>query len=218
MFGAIIGLSSPTALPLGRPFNPGEVLASTIFTAPSFSDDVLIPLSVTLPPGDYALVFGSGLFGATGRGAMPLNNTDIPGSASYFTWNGNLNVWMDTQFRNLRFVVLGNPVETPDAAALDHFKCYKAKGDRVNVIVDLEDQFGLESGVKVREPKLFCNPVAKTHDGEVTEIGDPTAHLTGYKIKDKGEKVKRLVSVTNQFGDEQILTVKEPKRLLVPSE
>jgi hypothetical protein len=118
LFGAIIGLSSPTALPSGRPFDPGEVLASTTFTAPSFSEDVLIPLSVTLPPGDYALVFGSGLFGATGRGAMPLNNTDIPGSASYFTWFGNPNVWMDTQFRNLRFVVLGNPAPAPGTTPL----------------------------------------------------------------------------------------------------
>jgi len=102
---------------------------------------------------------------------------------------------------------------------LDHFLCYEARGEKVkNVRVDLEDQFGFQGQVKVKKPKLFCNPVAKTADGRFTEISDVTAHLTGYKIKDRDNDVKRRVLVGNQFGPEQRLRVKEPKLLLVPSE
>lgn len=38
LFGAIILLPSPFALPAGRPFDPGEVLASTTF-APGYDPD-----------------------------------------------------------------------------------------------------------------------------------------------------------------------------------
>ena len=98
------------------------------------------------------------------------------------------------------------------SATLDHFKCYKAKGDLVNVIVNLQDQFGLEPLVLVGHPKLFCNPVDKNGEG----IKDPTAHLTCYKIV-AGPEPARDVVVANQFG-EQTLEVKHPQLLCVPSE
>ena len=111
IFGAIVALMSPNALPSGSPFNPGEVLAFTTFTTPSPSTDVLTPLSVTLAPGTYGLVFGSGLFGATGDSAMPNNNSDIPGSASYFTWVAGTGPWRNVvpPSANIRFVVTGTP-------------------------------------------------------------------------------------------------------------
>ncbi len=56
IFGAIVQLSSPTALPTGSPFAPGEAVASTTFSPGSPSSDLLTPLLVTLPPGDYGLV------------------------------------------------------------------------------------------------------------------------------------------------------------------
>ena len=66
------------------------------------------------------------------------------------------------------------------------------------------------------ETKLFCNPVEKTHDG-VTLIGDPLAHLTGYKIKIENEDSADLqVDIFNQFG-EQTLLVKESEMIFVPS-
>ena len=61
LFAAIISLSSPTALPSGSPFDMTTV-ANTVFSAAYPSDDILVPLSVTLNPGHYALVFGSGQF------------------------------------------------------------------------------------------------------------------------------------------------------------
>jgi len=118
IFAAIISLSSSTALPTGSPFNTSELMASTTFSIPFLSDDVLTPLSVTLAPGDYALIFGSDLFGANGTGAMPNNNSDISGSASYFWWNGSN--WSNTSFNvgDLRFVVTGTVVPIPAAVWL----------------------------------------------------------------------------------------------------
>ncbi|MFQ5591019.1 MAG: hypothetical protein ACE5HE_07655, partial [Phycisphaerae bacterium] len=105
LFAAIVVLSDPAALPVGAPLDEGEVVASTVFDAGRPSSDVRVPLAATLDPGAYALIFGSGLFGATGVGGMPLNNADLPG-ASYFFWNGN--AWIDDPFTDARFVVEGS--------------------------------------------------------------------------------------------------------------
>ncbi len=99
IFGAIISLSSPNALPTGNPFTTGEVLASTTLTPTAPSSEILVPLSVTLKPGNYALVFGSGLFNAFGIGAMPnyTDQLDLPGTSlsSYFFWDGTESRWRD---------------------------------------------------------------------------------------------------------------------------
>ena len=92
---------------------------------------------------------------------------------------------------------------------VDHFLCYEVDdGDDVDVVVSLEDQFGFDEEVEVDETELFCNPVAKTVDEEVTEIGDPTAHLTGYEIEDDDD-AERIVIVSNQFGEDQVLSLEE---------
>ena len=120
LFGAIISLSSSTALPSGSPFNGPEVVASTTFNAGSPSSDFLTPLSATLTPGEYALVLGSGEFGASSTtGFMPTDNTDLPG-ASFFTWtslfgNGS---WQDSSTTGLDFQVIGNAVPEPGTLAL----------------------------------------------------------------------------------------------------
>ncbi len=64
--------------------------------------------------------FGSGLFSATGSGFMPSNNTDIPGSASYFFWNEIAGTWTDGGISNVRFVVAGNsgPAPIPEPGTL----------------------------------------------------------------------------------------------------
>jgi len=102
LFGAIVRLSGPNALPTGNPVDT-DWLASTTFIGPNPSADFSTPLSVILPPGDYALIFGSGQFGATGFGAMPSTNLDIPGQASYFFWNGGS--WTNGGFDKTRFFV-----------------------------------------------------------------------------------------------------------------
>jgi hypothetical protein len=94
---------------------------------------------------------------------------------------------------------------------LDHFKCYRVKGKRVDQTVALEDQFGVEPQVTVRKPMLFCNPVSK--NGE--EIKDPTARLTCYELPE--DDVEDEVKVANQFGL-QTLQVDRSKLLCLPSE
>ena len=111
----------------------------------------------------------------------------------------------------LAIFAAGSAGKCKAATGLDHFKCYKAKGKPPNVAVDLEDQFGIEPGVLVKRPTLFCNPVDKNGEG----IRNPAAHLTCYKVKGDGEK--RHVVVRNQFG-EQTLEVKKPQILCVPSD
>lgn len=90
IFGAIVPLSTSTALPKGNPFLLEEVLSAITFNPGFPSRDVAVPLSVTLAQGNYALIFGSGLFGASGLGGMPFNNRQLPGTSfnSYFSWNG----------------------------------------------------------------------------------------------------------------------------------
>jgi hypothetical protein len=97
------------------------------------------------------------------------------------------------------------------SALVDHFLCYKAKGEPPYVVVDLEDEFGLLAGVFVEQPDFFCNPVNKNGEG----ILNPTAHLTCYKIRAENEK--RDVVVDNQFG-EQFLETQKAELLCVPSE
>lgn len=102
-------------------------------------------------------------------------------------------------------------VSVIEDTVLDHFRCYEAEGNPVNVTVNLEDQFGEEPNVMVGQPKLFCNPVDKNSEG----IRNPTVHLTCYEIEDVGEELD--VSIKNQFG-EQSLKVEKPELLCVPSE
>lgn len=112
-FGAIVELSGPTALPTGSPFDL-TLVASTTFVAPSLSSDYRTPLSVALATGYYGLIFGAGQLGSSsGVGAMPWNNSDLPG-ASYFWWNGTTGNWVPGTDTGMRFVVEGPSSEIPE--------------------------------------------------------------------------------------------------------
>jgi hypothetical protein len=94
------------------------------------------------------------------------------------------------------------------ALLVEHFKCYEAEGDDLDVRIELADQFGVAPNVRVEEPEFFCNPVGT--NGAV--IQDENAHLVCYEID--GAAVE--VPVDNEFG-RQILEVDEAKLLCVPS-
>ena len=74
---------------------------------------------------------------------------------------------------------------------LDHFQCYFAFGPDIDVggptqpPLLLEDQFGItdDINIEVDGVEAFCNPVQKTHHGDVTFIQDAKLgyHATGYK-------------------------------------
>ncbi|MGV0024461.1 hypothetical protein ACFE35_05630 [Phormidesmis priestleyi ANT.L61.2] len=112
VFGAIVRLSSPTAFPTAFPPAPGEVVASATFIPPSAlttkSQDVRIPLSASLPPGNYALIFGSTTrLGGIAR--LPINNSSLPGSTYFLSGGGTYqNLDPSTGLTNIRFVVEGN--------------------------------------------------------------------------------------------------------------
>jgi len=117
LFAAIMPLESIDALPPAPPFTASPVLGSAAFTPPAVTADVRVPLSVLLSPGSYALVFGSGQFGAAGSGLI-LNSqqTNIEPTirASYVTWRQTLPgvfEWTVGSLDNLRFVVVGREVE-----------------------------------------------------------------------------------------------------------
>jgi hypothetical protein len=83
IFGAIVSVDPVTGLPT----QPVESLASitlgdVVFT-PSADGDATAALSLTLQPGTYGLVFGSGLFGATGVADLLAGN-DTVGTPSIF--------------------------------------------------------------------------------------------------------------------------------------
>jgi hypothetical protein len=84
LFAAIVRLDGPTALPHGAPFTSEELLAEATFTAPKPSTLVDVPMSISLGPGEYGLVFGSGMFGASAHGGL-VYETTLPG-VSYFDW------------------------------------------------------------------------------------------------------------------------------------
>lgn len=104
IFGAILEMSG--LLPQGTPFNGTEVLTTTLFTTTNVGDTIA-PLSIYLPAGDYAVVFGTDLFGATGAATMDYNGTNTPeGAGSYFYWN-NGSAWVNGSINNTRFIVNG---------------------------------------------------------------------------------------------------------------
>ncbi len=140
IFGAIVPLASVTSLPTpgpgGTPFDPAAAIASTTFTPPgsntapfaSQSEDFRVPLDVTLAPGAYALMFGTGMFGTTGNAAMPAN-ADQPFIApttadSFIKWQqpfGSTEFqWLppaSIPFARMRFVIEGISLGPPSLTA-----------------------------------------------------------------------------------------------------
>jgi hypothetical protein len=112
LFGAILSLESRYDLPSGSPIDMSEVVASTVFTADFPSTDYRAALSATLPPGYYAVVFGTGELGSpSGIAGMlphPDDQLDLPG-ALYIEWTGTGWLHAGSNHWDLRFVVEGAP-------------------------------------------------------------------------------------------------------------
>jgi hypothetical protein len=115
-FGAIVKLDSMSDFPDTLNLSSPDVLAHTLLHFPAPSADVDASIGpVTLTPGVYALVFGSGLFGATGGGAAPRDNTPV-GSPSYFYWTAGNPTYLDdfnNNLTNTRFFLNGLAVDAP---------------------------------------------------------------------------------------------------------
>jgi hypothetical protein len=117
LFVAIAPLVSLAGFPLGEPSNFTPLAVTTFVAPPVFaSADVSIPLSVELPAGDYAIIFGSGRFGATASGAMPTNNSPLDLTGLFFT--DALDSWRVPLNQAMRFTVSGVLVPEPSGMAL----------------------------------------------------------------------------------------------------
>jgi hypothetical protein len=107
----------------------------------------------------------------------------------------------------------------------DHFKCYdvKAAESFLPFKVTLKDQFENEP-ILVMRPVTLCNPVAKCVDDnnpttplDCGQVLNPDDHLVCYETRDDSANPifeKREVTVSNQFGPAQHLTVWRRQNLM----
>ena len=132
IFGAIVEVPG-TATGDFPSFLPAQIgannLALTTLALPTpTSNSVIVPLSVLLPVGDYALIFGSGNSGAGGNGEMTNNNFPVgainPNPPSLFeavfAIQGATGGWLDltNDVPQFYFVVEGTVVPIPPAFGL----------------------------------------------------------------------------------------------------
>jgi hypothetical protein len=117
-FGAVVKLDSADDFPDTGDLSSPDVLGTTTLNFPVASADVYGDLSLSLSPGWYALVFGSGLFGTSGLGVAPRNNMDF-GEPDYVGFQPGIE-WFDLSdlsdallFVDHRFVVLGAVIPEP---------------------------------------------------------------------------------------------------------
>jgi hypothetical protein len=97
---------------------------------------------------------------------------------------------------------------------LDHFKCYKVKGEDPDAVVGLKDQFTSARNREVGVPVLLCNPTLKIHKGQTFDVKHPKWHLVCYKVTPKDFTIIR--GTLNQFRQEP-LTVQNANMLCAPS-
>ncbi len=119
-FGALVKLDDENDFPDSGDLTTPDVLGTALLTFPELSNEVFGDLTLALGPGWYALIFGSGLFEATGSGGAPMNNPDI-GLPTYIGFqSGAPSGWgsLSSFFGNLRFVVEGTIVPEPSAFML----------------------------------------------------------------------------------------------------
>ena len=121
MFGVLIQLDSLSSLPTGDPFDSTDlsriVLSTVVTVSSSSSVDYIFPVSVTLQPGFYGIIFGKGLFGASSDGVVGAAQGENL-SSTYMYWNdGNTPGWSNGGFPTARLTVYG-VVPEPSGALL----------------------------------------------------------------------------------------------------
>lgn len=105
----------------------------------------------------------------------------------------------------------------PNAPPVDHFKCYEVVGSVLAETVILSDEFEPNASTIVGWPFRFCNPVEKHFRGRTTPITNPNGHLKMYVIT-PAPILNRIVVASNQFGASQVLEVRRPVVLAVPTQ
>jgi hypothetical protein len=111
----------------------------------------------------------------------------------------------------LKYAASGDPIPVKN-----HYLCYEAQGDTMNITVMLTDQFD-SSLVFVLEPAYFCNPCEKEVDGVIYPVVDDMAHLTVYLIQNPNN-YHIPVTVLDQFGFWMDVFIEENRYLCVPAQ
>ncbi len=98
----------------------------------------------------------------------------------------------------------------------NHYLCYDALGEPLNIQVRLEDQFD-STFVVILEPVYFCNPCVKEllDTGDIYPIVDSLAHLIVYHV-DNTTPYSIRATALDQFGFWD-LTLYENFFLIVPA-
>ncbi len=106
MFGAIVALTDANDVPDSADLSTADVIATTLVPTSNPSSETTGLVEVTLEPGWYAMMFGSGLFGATALASAPMNSLTV-GSPSYFYRNeaGEFN---ETSERHTRLFLIAD--------------------------------------------------------------------------------------------------------------
>jgi hypothetical protein len=119
IFGTLVRLTDMSDYPDSIDLSTPDVLATITFGANAGFTDLTIPIApLTVQPGDYALVFGSGLFGATGIGSMSTDNPNFADSSTFYYNTADDNWGEYGAAGGLRFTIYGTSVPEPSSASL----------------------------------------------------------------------------------------------------
>jgi hypothetical protein len=109
IFAAIVPLASQTSLPSFLASDiAANAIADVVFSVPmAVAIDYSVPLNVTLSAGSYAVVFGSGAFGANGFAGLGEENNAV-GSTN---WMSTLfdNTWSEDSLDGVRITLTAAP-------------------------------------------------------------------------------------------------------------
>ncbi len=114
IFGAIVSLNPQTLLPsFAKSDLVSNSLAHVVFAVPQATAiDLSQPLSLTLGPGTYGVVFGSGLFGATGYAGLGGQNDPVGSSTLFRSFFSD--GWSDFSDNGVRLFVEGQVAAVPE--------------------------------------------------------------------------------------------------------
>lgn len=132
-------------------------------------------------------------------------------------------VFLDNQFGPQMFMVkdgrylvlpaLKDQFGPPPVA--NHYKCYDCQGPPVDILVDLEDQWGADVRTATF-PRYWCNPVDKMVGLMLYQIIDQAAHLACYDLDLVIQRAGFQGDVTDQFM-QGVIEVDDGHMLCVPS-
>ena len=98
------------------------------------------------------------------------------------------------------------PAPAPGSTQHNHFRVYRTRGDRLERVLVLTDQFNRNGRPDtINSIQYLAVPVKKTDEqGRISDIADPDEHLTVWRFKPTEDPLEpsRTVTFTNQFGSQ----------------